>query len=244
MIKKILSLFICFNIVSMPAYCTINDDFVEKTLSKDTKIQKVKITEINDTFVEQSIDKSLQTKPTNRNIIVDTFAESNTNKNVYTKPEVNFYEQKVTTVNKPIEPKKAIIITEGNSIPIQIKIKKRLSTKQKVDEGDYIEFETISDVTINNKNYPKGSIIKARIETISQNKIWGVPSDLTVGNFSIDGQKLNGEINKTGANRSLWLYPTVYITTFMFGVGLLLIPIRGGHAKIKPKQTYTVHYGY
>ena len=244
MIKKILSLFICFNIVSMPAYCTINDDFVEKTLPKETKIQKVKKIEIIDSFVEQTLDKNLKTKKTKSNNLVDTFAESNQNKNAYTKPDVNFYEQIVVTTNKKIEPKKTILITDSNSIPVQIRIRKQLSTKQKIDEGDYIEFETISDVKIKNKNYPKGTVIKARVETISQNKMWGVPSDLTVGNFNLDGQKLNGEINKTGANRSLWLYPTVYMTTFMFGAGLLLIPIRGGHAKIKPKQVFTVHYGY
>ena len=61
-------------------------------------------------------------------------------------------------------------------------------------------------------------------------------------NFSIDGKRLAGEISKTGANRSLWLYPTIYMTTLFFGVGLLLIPIRGGHAKIKPQQTFTVYY--
>ena len=245
MIKKILSLFICFNIASMPAFCAIQDSFVEKTLSKNSQIQKSKIVEIRDTFVEQSIDKNLQTQKTVSNNIIDTFAESNKNKNAYTKPDVNFYEQTVITTKKQIEPKKTIIISDGkNSIPVRIRIKKRLSTKQKIDEGDYIEFETLSDVKIKNKDYPQGTVVKARVETISQNKMWGVPSDLTVGNFSLDGQKLNGEINKTGANRSLWLYPTVYITTFMFGVGLLLIPIRGGHAKIKPKQIYTVHYGY
>lgn len=244
MIKKILSLFISFNFISIPAYCMINDDFVDKSLPKNSKIQKLQIIEINDTFVEQSINKNLQTKKIKPNKMVDEFAESNKNKNSYTKPKVDFSEQPVVVQKKSIEPKKTIIITDTNSIPVKIRIKKQLSTRQKVDEGDFIEFETLSDVRIKNRTYPKGTVVKARIETISLNKMWGIPSDLTIGNFSLDGQKLNGEINKIGANRSLWLYPTVYVTTVLFGVGLLLAPIRGGHAKIKPKQIYTVHYGY
>ena len=134
------------------------------------------------------------------------------------------------------------VIDNENLIPIKVRIKNYLSTKQKIDEGDFIEFETITELKVKNKSYPVGTTIKARIETISYNKIWGVPSDLTVGNFSIDNTPLKGEINKTGANRSLWLYPTIYLTGFFFGIGFLLIPIRGGHAKIRPQQVFTVYY--
>ena len=244
MLKKYLAILICFNILVLPAYCIIHDDFTEKTLSNKQKVTTIQQPIIKDTFVEKTISTKAKYKSVKNNIITDSFAENNKNKNQYTKPIVDFSEQKVVISQKTVQPKKVAIINNENSIPIKIHSKKHISTKQKIDEGDLLEFETESEIKIQNKIYPAGTIINARVETISYNKIWGVPSDLIVGNFSLNEKRLNGEISKTGANRSLWLYPTVYVTTCFFGVGLLLIPIRGGHAKIKPKQTYTVYYQY
>lgn len=132
-------------------------------------------------------------------------------------------------------------LSENKYQEIKIRIKNEYSTKDNLDEGDYIDFVTVEDVKLKDKIYPKDSIVKARIETISQNKAWGVPSDLIVGNFTLDNNKLTGEISKTGANRSLWLYPAVEIGCIFLGAGLLLIPIRGGHAKIKPTETYSLY---
>lgn len=241
MIKNFLILFISLNIIVLPAYSIIDDEFVQRSLPKTLKIQNYEKLEIEDFFVEKTLNKNLKIKQVKNNNIVDEFALSNKNKNIYSKPKVDFSEQVIVS-NKAIKPNVAVARFDDNSLPIQIAVKKSFSTKQKIDEGDYIEFETLSDVKIKNKTYPKGSTVMARVETLSLNKIWGVPSDLTVGNFSLDNNLLFGEINKTGANRSFWLYPTVYVTSCFFGIGLLLIPIRGGHAKIKPNQTYTVYY--
>ena len=242
MLKKFIAFWICFSMVYSPAYCAINDDFVGKTLSKDLTIQKAKNPVIVDEFTENSLAKRFNATTLEYKIIEDNFAQNNKNKNTYSKPKIDFAEQIIVAGEKSAKTKKTVIITEENTIPIKIRIKKHLSTRHKVDEGDYIEFETLSEVKIKDKVYPRGTTIQARIETISQNKIWGVPWDLVIGNFAIDGKSLQGEITKTGANRSLWLYPTIYITTFFFGFGLLLIPIRGGHAKISPTQTYTINY--
>lgn len=244
MLKRYLTILICFNILVSPAYCTINDDFVEKTLSNKQKVITIQQPIIKDVFVEKTLDTKAKYKPAKSNLITDSFAENNKNKNQYTKPIVDFGEQTVVSSPNSIQPRKIVIINDENSIPIKIRVKNYISTRQRFDEGDFIEFETLSEVKIKNKVYPAGTTVNARVETISYNKIWGVPSDLIIGNFSLDGKSLTGEVSKTGANRSLWLYPTVYITTWFFGVGLLLIPIRGGHAKIKPQQTFTVHYQY
>ena len=226
----------------MPAYCTIRDDFAEKTLSREQKIKYAQLPVIEDTFVNKTLDNNLKPKLVKVNIINDKFAENNKNKNQYRKPTVDFNEQKVIVSQKPAQVKKVAIYSDGESIPVKICIKKYFSTRQKIDEGDFLEFETLSEVKIKHKIYPVGTTVKARIETISYNKSMGVPSDLVVGNFSIDNTPLIGEINKIWANRSLWLYPTVYLTSCFFGAGLLLIPIRGGHAKIKPNQYYTAYY--
>lgn len=131
-------------------------------------------------------------------------------------------------------------ILQDSQKEIKVKIKNKYSTKDNFNEGEYIDFITLEDAKIKNKNYPKGSTVKARIETVSQNKSWGVPSDLVVGNFTLNGNKLTGEILKTGANRSLWVYPAVIAGCMFLGAGLLLIPIRGGHAKIRPSEVYTL----
>ncbi len=45
-------------------------------------------------------------------------------------------------------------------------------------------------------------------------------------------------ISKRGTDRVLWVYPSFYIFNCFFGAGLLLIPIRGGHVKLKPGKVY------
>ena len=129
----------------------------------------------------------------------------------------------------------------NSATAVPVKIKRYFTTRSHIQEGDYIEFATTKDVVIKKKLYPAGTTVKARVETISQNKAMGVPSDLIVGNFSIEGIPLAGEVSKTGANRSFWVYPCTYGFLFFFGAGLLFIPIRGGHAKITKRQTYTLY---
>lgn len=241
MLKKFLALVICFNISYLPAFC-IQDDFANATLSKNLVPKSVPKSAITDEFVRTTLSENLQIK-THKNIIIeDTFTQNNKNKNTHKKPKVELDDKPITLAKNTTEKRAKNFSANADGKAIKIKIKKPLSTKHKIDEGDYIEFETLQNVKIKNKTYPAGTTVRARIETISQNKIWGVPADLTIGNFEIAGVPLSGEINKTGANRSLWLYPTVYMTTFFFGLGLLLIPIRGGHAKIAPIHIYTINY--
>ncbi len=242
MIKKFLVLVICFNIFYSPALCIIEDNFAQSTLDKTKSIKKAEKLIIKDDFAENNLSKNLQIKHAENKIIEDKFAENNRNKNVEIKKNIDFGEKIALPKSKSNVVKRITTINNNEAVPIEIKIKKHFSTRHKIDEGDYIEFVTLADVKTKNKTIPAGTTVQARVETISQNKIWGVPADLVIGNFTIDGKPLKGEINKTGANRSLWLYPTIYMTSFCFGLGLLLIPIRGGHAKINPSQTYTINY--
>lgn len=172
LMQRLLTIFISLNMLMLPSYAIIEDDFVNATLDKNLKIKK----------------------------------------------------QKETTPN--------------SGIPIQIRIKEDFTTKSKPEEGDFIEFETVEDF----KSFSAGTTVKGRIEFISMNCIWGVPADIVIGNFQIGNIALYGEIHKGGANRIIWLRPATIVGTFFFGAGLALIPIRGGHAKIKPEQIYTVYY--
>lgn len=253
--KKFLATILCtgvlLNFVCAPAFCKISDDFAESTLSKDLKFKPASSTNIQDIFVEESLNKNLIPKEYNYINIEDNLAKklSNNIGQNYKTPERQFISDEIlpaadysnTNTKNPEMVNEIMISDTQNTIPVQIKIKKNLTTKEKLQEGNWIYFETLNDAKINNVSYKKGTQVKARIETISQNKIWGTPADLIIGNFSIGNTPLLGEINKTGANRALWLYPTVYFGTFLFGAGLLLIPIRGGHAKIKTTEKYTLY---
>ena len=63
----------------------------------------------------------------------------------------------------------------------------------------------------------------------------GIPANLIVGDFKIEYMstvKLEGEINKEGANRAIWVRPLLP----------LLFPVRGGHAKISADEIFTLYY--
>ena len=122
-----------------------------------------------------------------------------------------------------------------------MRIKKPVSTGENIKEGDFVNFETTKDVVINNITYPKGTTVKARIETVSPNETMGVPADLAIGNFKIGENLLIGEITKTGANRSLWVYPLYSALVAFFGIGLIFVFIPGGQAKIKTTEIFTVY---
>lgn len=244
--KKLLSAFLSIIMFSLPALSQIRDDFAESTLDKNLKIKHQPAPTIYDDFINKTCPFNLKIIRQNYCPIVDSFAEKNKNKNVINDIVLDFHENipKLPQNYKTLKSPRTVFKDPNEMNKIRIKIKNNFTTKSKIDEGEYIEFETIDDVKIKNKNYPKGTLVKARIEMLSQNKTWGVPSDLVVGNFSINGIPLNGEINKVGANRSLWVYPSVHAGCLLFFAGLLLIPIRGGHAKIKTKETFTLHTEY
>ena len=239
--KKLLAFLLCVNFISMPAYCTITDDFADSSLDKNLKIKVVKTQEITDDFANKTLDKNLKISTPKNFYLTDTFAENNKNKNSYSKKYVDFHEY-IPKVDKTKSIHKKVVISDINSgIEVPVRIKKLCSTRHKIDEGDYIDFETVKDLRIKGKLYPQGTVVKARIENISQNKAMGVPADLVVDSFSINGIALDGEISKTGANRSLWVYPCTYGTIWFFGLGVLFIPIRGGHAKIRPSEIYKLY---
>lgn len=147
------------------------------------------------------------------------------------------------TLDKNLKiPDKKIVVYKENMTPVHVRIKKPFSTKSNlVEEGDTVEFELTETAVIKNKTYPAGTPVKARLETVSMNDIMGVPADVVFGSFNIDGTALGGEITKTGANRTLWVYPCHYGFNIFFALGYAFMPIRGGHAKVKPSETFTLY---
>ena len=62
------------------------------------------------------------------------------------------------------------------------------------------------------------------------------------GKFSIGGKPLYGEITRNGTNRILWVRPLAIAGGIFFGTGIFFMFIKGGHAKIKPDEIFTVYY--
>lgn len=238
--KKLLITFICYNLLVMPAFCMISDSLVEETLDSSKPYPEAKVVNITDEFAEQSLNNYKPTIIRTRIIIIDSFAENNQAKNEPLLEKVDLHEFIPKHTGKDYANyKKSVIADRSNLKQIEIRIYRDLTTQDhSIDEGDYINFETVKPVKIGNKTYPKGTVVRARIETISQNKTHGVPADIVIGDFSIDNHKLIGEISKTGANRSLWVYPASYVGTCFFGLGAFLLFIRGGHAKIKTTEHF------
>ncbi len=209
-------LFLVSSLLILPSSGMIEDEFVESTLSKDLKIRKYQPPKIEDDFVENRNYTSVK-KQNVRIIEILPNADSKIVQRTYH------------------------MITE-NDIPVRICIREKFSTKQKREEGQIIEFETLDEVKIKNKIYPAGTVVKARIENISMNSTWGAPADFIIGNFSLDEKPLFGEVTKIGANRAIWLHPLAVAAAPLFGTGIWLMFIRGGHAKIKPKEVFTVYF--
>ncbi|MBQ8475516.1 hypothetical protein IJ531_00480 [bacterium] len=215
--KQIIALILSSCFLLPPAYCLIiEDEFVNSTLDNTLKIKKHRYTLLQDDFAQSNKNKNIAKKE----IIIDEILPQ--------EPQHKFIRKQIDFENKGRE--------------LKVKIAKPYSSKMQLDEGDEIIFITLDEIKIKDKTYPINSTINARIETISKNKSWGIPSDIVIGDFKLDNHKLSGEIQKQGANRALWLYPTIYATSCFFGIGLLLIPIRGGHAKINTKETFILYY--
>ncbi len=138
--------------------------------------------------------------------------------------------------------------SKSGRVPVKISIVEPLTTKQELLEGQEVKFKVLHDVQAGGqKIIKKDSIVSATLETVSPNKAFGVPADILIDNFnvnSVDNKriKLDGNINKIGANRSLWVYPVGCVGVPFFGAGLLLFPVRGGHAKLKTTDVFEFYY--
>lgn len=131
-------------------------------------------------------------------------------------------------------------------IPVQLKVAKAFSTKHKIAEGDEVLFKTTKGVELNGEYLPKGTSVIGRIETISASDKMGTPANIIIDNFYIKDRPdicLYGNVSKTGANRSLWVYPLYQAGNIMFYVaGFVFVPIHGGHAKVLTNDTFTLYY--
>ncbi|MBR1942800.1 hypothetical protein IJ843_03590 [bacterium] len=161
-------------------------------------------------------------------------------------PDDLFIEKRIDTKKvRHIKAKTKYDFTK-KQIPINIKIAKKFSPKNGTIEGDTIPFVAIHDFEINGKKFKKGTTVLGRVETISDSDKMGVPECIKIDNFYINDEKeinLHGSVSKTGANRSIWVYPLYQAGNICFYVaGFVFVPIHGGHAKLSTEEIFTVYY--
>ncbi len=239
--KKFLASFLLLNILSFNCSfaCAVEDNLVE-LLDKNLKIQKVKQEIVVDEFVLKTLNPNLKVEKQNKTVVNDNLVNY-LDKNLKVKKEIQrpIIDSLALDVNKTPNKTQNNIKYDGDKI--KVAPLKYYTTRKDLFEGKIIDFILVEDTKVNNKLYKKGTLVKARVETLSQNGAYGVPADLVIGNFTLsDNLTLHGDITKQGANRSLWVYPTGYILMPFFFIGLLIFPIRGGHVKLKPEKVYNI----
>ena len=109
-----------------------------------------------------------------------------------------------------------------------------------------MDFSIEHDFEINSKKYNRGTTILGRVETISASDKMGTPECIKISNFYIPGsQEINlyGSISKSGANRSIWVYPLYQAgNILLYAAGFAVVPIHGGRAKLLTSESFTVFY--
>ena len=159
----------------------------------------------------------------------------------------DFFFEKIIDPSKvrKILPKTQYDFTK-QQIPVHIRLAQQLKTKGLL-EGSVIPFVATEDFEIKGKKFGKGTTVLGRVETLSASDKMGVPETLKIDNFYInDGDKeinLHGHVSKTGANRSIWVYPLYQAGNITFYVaGFVFVPIHGGRAKLSTTESFTVFY--
>ncbi len=187
--------------------------------------------------------------PVEDELIDDGFIENAKNFVIVSKehPDEYFIEKKIDlTKVRIIKPKTKYDFTK-KIVPIKIKIAKHLKSAKKIKEGSTISFIAQNDFEIKGKKYEKGTTILGRVEIISASDKMGVPETLKISNFFIedDNEEINlyGAVSKTGANRSIWVYPLYQAGNILFyAAGFAVVPIHGGRAKVLTSESFTVFY--
>ncbi len=161
-------------------------------------------------------------------------------------PDDFFFEKNIDVSKvRKILPKTRYDFTK-QQIPVQIRLVEQLKTKGLL-EGSVVHFAATHDFEINGKKFKKGTTVLGRVETLSASDKMGVPETLKIDNFYIDdnGQEINlsGSVSKTGANRSIWVYPLYQAGNITFYVaGFVFVPIHGGRAKLSTTDSFVVFY--
>lgn len=146
------------------------------------------------------------------------------------------------------EPNLVYDYTKIKFLPLRIRFLETISTKG-VDntEGQIVKFVVVRDIYDGKRKLVShGTIGTARVETISPRGFMGVPADLIISHFEVEGldkKKIEGDVVKSGYNLMGLAGALKYsIGTFIPGTGYLFMLIKGGQAKIDPAEIFEIKY--
>lgn len=198
----------------------ITEDFIQKN-SKEINVSQPKIEDflITDDFILKNSDKIFIFKP----YYHDYFAEHSLKKykNVVYKRKTYNYQNIHHTY-------------------IKVHSARDISTKHAINAGDEVYFYVDENVQKDGKIIiNKGAKITARIATISESGLYGIPADIIIGDFQLGNIPISGEITKEGFTHTYWIIPVSNVASFFIPFsGQLFRFIHGGHAKIKTKDVF------
>ncbi len=229
--KKLLILLCSIELIFLPvcvfADGIIEDDFAKTELKNVSSLSKQVVFPIKDDFAEKTL-KNIRKTSVYKNEITDEFAQislkgKKSNVRINTNYDYTSLERTVLKIN-----------------PM-----KTISSTKRFKEGEEVSFINKNEIKINSVTVPKGAEIIGRVETISPSSLRGVPSQLIIDNFYLKSNPdiyFVGSIEKTGARRYIWVYPSAMLITPLFGLGAFLWLVKGGHAKIRKRQTFEIFY--
>lgn len=198
----------------------VTDDFISKNQSpQGTPAQTINDFLITDDFISKNPPIFLEKKT----VISDDFMQ-----NLLKDCEHKVYEQKKYDFQNV------------NHLFVKVHPTKIITTKTPMNVGDEVFFAVSKDVNYNGKILVKrGQIVTARVETISESGTYGVGADIILGNFKIGDLSLEGEIKKEGFTHAYWVIPVSQTAGFFLPFSNYLFSfVHGGHAKIKPNETF------
>lgn len=233
MIKYLLAL---MSLAAIPCFAAeyrpeiINDELVETTMQDVSNVYPLPVEiHYNDLVVRKEIPAKVYYKPLH---IQDGI--------------VKLYLQKVSS--KYPEANLNYDYTKIKYFPLRIKFLERISTKGVNNtEGQIVKFVVVHNIYDGKKKLVShGTIGTARVETISPRGFMGVPADLIISHFEVEGldkRKIEGDVVKSGYNLMGLAGALKYsIGTFIPGTGYLFMLIKGGQAKIDPSDIFEVKY--
>lgn len=132
-------------------------------------------------------------------------------------------------------------------IPISLKIDKPLTTKDKtLYEGKPVEF-TAQNIVLYDRRIllRKGDKVKGKVKYIVSSGLNGIPYSITLGDFefeNISSNQIFKDYEKRGFSRTGFVLPLKLALTILPPTGSLTNFIKGGHAKITPKDNITIYF--
>lgn len=228
--------------------CAITDELAEN-LDKEglsmPEIEQYRINDflITDDFIQKNSQEFKITQPKIDDfLITDDFILKNSRKIFIFKPYYHDYfaEHSLKKYKHTVYKRKIYNFQNIHHTYIKVRPEREISTKHAINAGDKVYFYVEENVQKDGKTIiKKGEKLTARVATISESGLYGIPADIIIGDFQLGDIQLSGEITKEGFTHTYWIIPVSNVASFFIPFsGQLFRFIHGGHAKIKTKDVF------